>query len=372
MTDDVFNAAVVYEDADGATVFRASSLGYCIGALVRARLGVTGSAPPDTMQERFDEGHAWEQRVILAGLGVDWTQLDARALKQYGTVVEDIAGPQVETEIRWTAASGVKVIRCHPDAVVKHGSRTLDGADGNAERRVVEAKFFGSDLFYETVRGVAGAEKEFGAEMQARGLGYKYALQLSIEMLSTGLPALYVIGLKERDPSTGDLTLGEVWTMEVDTPPYSMAEVRARVYEVEGWVARGEMPPCVVPFDYPCAYWAEHEAKAPREEIKDNALQMLMVEWQMIVEAKDALEVDVASVKARVDARLGDMGIAGGPCGGWEIVTVTPEKGNVSWSRAYKALAKQTGERIDEDEYRGKVGDRYLRISKIAGEDEDG
>ncbi len=357
--------AAVYEDDDGATVYRASALGYCVGALVRARLGVTPSPPPDAMQEKFDEGHAWEQRVIVAGLGVDWTQLQGKELGRYGQVIVDPATglEQVETNITWgdAAKSGVKVIRCHPDAIVQHGSRYPTVTAGNLERRVVEAKFFGKDLFYECVQGVAKAEKE--GRNPLLGLGYARAVQASVEMHSTGLPMLYIIGLKERD-SAGELMLGEVWTIEVDEPPLGIMDLKARVLEVEGYAVRGEMPACVVPFDYPCAYWAEHDAPE-KVELDDKVLAGLVARWEAMDEEAQSIMGQAGIVKAKILARMEEIGATGGECAGWTVNVITPERGNVSWSSAYKALAKETGKSVNEDKYRGKVGEKHVRLSKV-------
>jgi hypothetical protein len=176
--DESFDKPLAYEDGD-KVVYRASGLGACVGALVRARLGVTGSPPSDFMQTRFDEGTDWEAEVIARGLGVDWVQvLDADHLTPFGTVVDaDYGRLQLQTEIAW----GNKIIRCHPDAIAIQGS-TL-------RPYVVEAKFLSPDFALEKIKAVD--------KMGARGLGETYAWQVAVEMLSTGLPCLYVIGFKD-------------------------------------------------------------------------------------------------------------------------------------------------------------------------------
>ena len=79
--DAAYDRAIAYEEdgeAGGLVVYRASSLGGCVGALTRARLGVTASPPPALMLERFQEGTDWEQAVIDAGLGGEggeWMQI---------------------------------------------------------------------------------------------------------------------------------------------------------------------------------------------------------------------------------------------------------------------------------------------------------
>lgn len=347
MSDEVYDRGAVYEDDQGRVIYRASALGRCTGALVRARLGVTGSAPPEVMQERFDEGHEFEARVIAAGLGVDWTLLDARKLGQYGKVVEDHAGDQVELDLTW--GDGTRVVRCHPDGIAVSGARFIGGeGGGTAERRVVEAKFFGPDLFYETL---------------SNGLSYPYKMQLSIEMHGSGLPALYIIGKKER-AEDGTVSLGEVEVWEIDTPPLPLAEIKMRVLEVEGYVARGEIPPCPVPFDYPCPYWADHDTKEV-VEIADETMVKLAEAWEVLdAEAQEIAEAALL-LKGQILDRMTELGHTGGRCKGWEVNVITPERGNVSWAQAYKALSKETGKRVDEDSFRGKPGAQHVRMKKV-------
>lgn len=346
--DEVFDRAIAYEDDDGRVVYRASSLGACDGALVRARLGVTASPPPDDMQLRFNEGHEYEAEVIARGLGVDFIQTtDPDHLALFGRVVESDAGVQVETEIAW----GNKVVRCHPDAIATQGS-TL-------QKYLVEAKFFGADLFYEVVKGVG----ERGME----GLGRTRAWQASVEMLSTGLPLLYVIGMKDVVDTSDGRTLrgvGEVWTAEFTEPCYSLKDVKARVLQIEGFVARGEMPPCPVPFDYPCGYWDQHE-KAAVEEIDNEVLKEWIAVWRLAAKAKDQADKDLEFAKAAVAEQMKELGLGSGRCDGVDIAVIAPQtQGNVSWAKAYKALSQQTGERVDEDQYRGKPSAGYVRVSE--------
>lgn len=349
MTDEVFDRAAAYEDADGRIVYRASALGSCPGALVRARLGVTGSMPTDAMQIRYDEGHDYEAEVIMRGLGVDWVQvLDPDKLAFWGKkVVESDAGPQIETEIAWGGDKG-KVVRCHPDGIAIRGS-TL-------EPFVVEAKFFADGWFEEATR-------DFYAFLDAHPT---YKWQASVESISTGLPLLYIIGQKDVIEVDGERVLrgvGEVLTVEVDGDRlYTLKDVKARVLEIEGFVARGEMPPCPVPFDYPCPYWDHHE-KAEKDEITDEAMVAWIDVWRRakddLVKAESAMEF----VRGAIAEQMKELGVTAGVCEGVELATVpAQDKGNVSWKKAYDALKKQTGESVDEDKFRGVARAGYVRI----------
>ena len=342
--DEVYDKPYAYEDADGRVVYRASSLGACTGALTRARLGVSGALPNDFMAERFQEGHNWEGRVLAAGLGEDWMQIDNPVtLGQWGRVVDSEAGVQVETELAWSN----KVVRCHPDAIAAH-RETL-------QPHVVEVKFLGPDMYDDIV---------FAGKMSE---GYRW--QMAIEMLSTGLPMLYIVGRKvisEDADGNRVVELGDVWTKvyELDDVPFSLKDVKARVLEVEGYVARGEVPACPVPFVYPCPYYADHEAREV-EEIDNEVLAEWVAVWRLAAKAKETADRDVEFVRKAIAEQMKELGIESGRCAGVDISVIkAQEKGNVSWAKAYKALSQQTGERVDEDQYRGKPTAGYVRVSE--------
>lgn len=348
MTDPIFDRAPVTEEADGTIAYRASSFGYCIGALVRARLGMTPSSPPDYMLEKYQEGHDWEREVLALGLGVDWIEVTKDSeLERFGQVVEGQNGErQVSTRLAW----GNKVITCHPDAIVRHGS--------DKHLRVAEVKFLAEATIGQIERDVD--------KHGMLGLGAGYAWQASIEMLTTGLPMLYIIGgkkVKVTKDAREVVGVDSILTLEFTEPAFSFRDVKMRVAEVEGWVARGEMPPCVVPFDYPCGYWQEHEARDV-EEITDEVLVHLTESYERAMTKKAAHEQEAAEIKREIDGRLTEVGIEGGFCAGWTISRLEPRKGNVSWAKAYKALSQKTGERVDEDEYRGAEIEGGIRMAK--------
>ena len=350
--DETYDKPMAYEEGD-KIIYRASSLGSCVGALVRARLGVSGSAPSDMMQERFDEGHAWEERVITAGLGVDFTRVtDLDHLSLYGKVVQDDAGLQVETELAWSN----KIVRCHPDAFAIQGS-TL-------KPYVVEAKFLGESMFKE-------ARSNFDRFLTNHPT---YKWQASVEMLSTGLPLLYIVGEKvveEDEAGNRMVSLGEVLTVEMDMGigMYGIMDVKMRVLEVEGYVTRGEMPACPVPLMYPCPYWADHEpAESTRVESDDEVLKAWIDVWKLAKAASEKADADLEFARKAVAEQIKELGLASARCDGVDITTITPTQGNVSWAKAYKALSQQTGERVDEDKYRGKVGDATVRIAYVKDE----
>lgn len=341
--DEVYDKPMAYEADDGRIVYRASSLGSCPGALVRARLGVSGALPSDFMAERFQEGHDWEARVLAAGLGVDWVQvLDPDHLSPFGRVVESEAGVQVETEIAWSN----KVVRCHPDAIVVKGS--------SLEQFVCEVKFLGESMWDDIV---------------LRGKWpVTYQWQKAVEMLSTGLPMLYVIGKKvvEEDAAGGRMVeMGEVWTQEITELPFTLKDIKARVLEIEGYVARCEMPACPQPFMYPCPYWDQHDA-VEKVDIDNEALAAWVDVWREADKAVKKAAEDMEFAKKAISEQMGELGLTGGRCDGVDIAVVAGgSQGNVSWSKAYKALAKITKTDLDDlDPYRGKPSEGYTRVSE--------
>ncbi len=348
--DPIYDRASVYEEGD-RVVFRASSLGNCIGALVRSRLGVTGSPPPEAMQARYDEGTAAEADVLARGLGVDWIEVkDPNHLSPFGKVVEAEGGrAQVETEIAW----GNKVVRCHPDAVVVQGS-TL-------KQFVCEVKFLGPDMFAEVL---ADLEK-FLANHPT------YRWQFSIESLSTGLPLLLVVGCKDIIEVDGERVLrgvGEVLTIEVDPALlYSLTDVKMRVAEVEGYVQRGDMPSCPLPLMYPCAYWADHPV-ADKPVITDEAMVAWIDVWKRSKDDLVKAEAAMDFVRGAIAEQMVELGITGGVCEGVALAQVPAQtQGNVSWKKAYDALVKESGKRVDEEKFRGEPKKGYVRIEAKDG-----
>lgn len=345
--DEVYDRPMAYEEDDGRVVYRASSLGSCPGALVRARLGVSGSLPGDVMQERFQEGHDWEARVLAAGLGVDWVQMqEPDHLRAFGTVVEAKSaggGVQVETELAWSN----KVIRCHPDAIVVRGS--------SLEQFVCEVKFLGEQMYREVTR-----EGKWP-------VGYEW--QKAVEMLSTGLPMLYVVGEKvvsEGADGKRVVELGEVWTEEIalEDVPFSLKDVKARVLEIEGYVARGEMPPCPQPYMYPCPYWDHHEAVGP-EVLDDEVLKEWVGVWRLAHKAYETAAKDLDFARAAVLEQMHELRVEGGRCDGVDVAVISAQaKGNVAWKKAYDALVKETGKKVDEDLFRGEPRAEYVKIQE--------
>lgn len=357
--DDVYDKPIAYEE-DDKIIYRASALGMCPGALVRARLGVTPSAPSSMMQERFQEGHDFEAEVVAKGLeqasgmgaGASaraWQLVTDRAhLEAYAPVVEHGDGWQMQTELIWSN----KIIRCHPDglAIQAHSGDT----------RVIEAKFLSEEFAWDKIKKVE--------KMGPRGLGDTYAWQLAVEMLSMEMSGLYIIGMKElveREDGEREVKLGAVWTLLVDEPPFTLKEIKARVLEIEGYVARGEMPTCPLPLMYPCGYWADHEV-VEREEVDDDELEGWVLAWQQAARKHGELGVEVDGHRAEVARRMGELGLVSARVAQVDVSMVSGGQGNVSWAK-WAAEVKRRFPTVDvnEDEYRGKAREGYVKLTEV-------
>lgn len=364
MADDpIFDRASAYieADPDGSerVVYRASSLGYCTAALARARLGITPSPPPDWMADRYQEGHDWEREVLAAGLGVDWLEVTAEGeLARLGMVVSGVNGEvQVERDLALNSSAS-RVVRVHPDAIVRRG---VDRARGElAPLHVCEVKFLAAD-------GALAMTQRVDVDGMA-GLGQGYAYQASVQMLAFDMPMYYVVGAKERD-SDGVVT-GIAWTAtyEFQEPAYSLADVKMRVASVEGAVARGEMPNCPVPFDYPCPMWREHPEPEAKPQLTDGVLVHLVESYARAKSKEAAHKGEGDEIKRDIDARLTEVGVDGGLCGGWEIARVGPRKGNVGWSKWAKEVRRRYPEvDVDVEQYRGAEVGASVRMTEVKG-----
>lgn len=352
--DPIFDRANVYEDDAGQIVYRASSFGYCLGALVRARLGMTPAPPPDLMLERYQEGHDWEREVLAAGLGVDWLEVTTpSALKRFGQIVEGRNGErQVEAELRWSN----KILRVHPDAIVQRAA--------TGEMRVCEVKF----LAGARVSEMAQADAKADSEGMRAVLGDQYAWQASIEMLVTGLPMLYVVGEKQVKVTADSrevVGIGNVLVMEWSEPAFTFRDVKMRVAEVEGWASRGEFPACPVPFDWPCGWYQDHEVREA-EEITDTHLAALVEDYERCKIRQDGVATALEGIRADISTHLASLGLTSGRCKGWDIATIEPRPGNISWSKWAAKVKKDHPEvKVDEDQFRGAEVAGGVRMTRV-------
>jgi len=252
------NRPNVYED-DGMWVYRASSLGNCVKALTAARLGYEAFPHPDWLLKKFDEGNAAEPILIDRFLSyypnVDWYMLDPNDEASYGAYPHvkymNTHDGQFTCQIPVGATA---VIRGHMDGIA---------ANGTGGRVVIECKAFAASYW----------DKYMSKGIEA--FPY-YATQLSLYMHATGLPGMFVIGLKNADGIIDDESPLHVdW---FDTPPIGLGAIKARVAKIERIAATGELPACDQN-QYPCQFVYLHD-----EQEKDEVPEIVSPELDAFAE----------------------------------------------------------------------------------------
>lgn len=177
----------VYREGD-YWVYRSSSFGNCIKELAAIRAGITPAPFPDRFRKAFDDGNRGEAVIIAMLEAEGWTIT------------------RQQEEINWEILPGV-IIRGHIDGVANRGS----------ERRIFDAKT---------------TSERYGI---ADHLQVKYDWQLSLYGHALGLDKA-MLGVGIKDPATGDVMRTDTHTM--DTLPYSVAQIKARVAKIENLAKR--------------------------------------------------------------------------------------------------------------------------------------
>lgn len=175
----------VYQDGP-LTVYRGSSLGNCLLSLVAARRGYVPMPQKAFLETVAAEGHLHEPDIVkkVEEIG-DWM---IRGIGENQLTLELEVGPNI-------------VVRLHPDGI----------ASRSGEERVFEAKSMSDAVFRKFHKG--GFQSHPG-----------YAWQFSGEMAATDLPGLFAY--KNRNN-------GQLEILEVDYPPYSLADIKVRIARVE-------------------------------------------------------------------------------------------------------------------------------------------
>jgi hypothetical protein len=172
-----------------------------------------------------------------------------------------------------------------------------------------------------------------GNDPQKNGM---YDWQFSLEMAATKLPLLLAIGWKVPDAEEGEMrVLDRVEVREIDTPPYSIGEIKRRALAlgklfdaaVEGrWEDVGGCDESM----YPCPFYQMHEGK-PYQEITD---QVVVGEAEAIIDKIMGLKERERDGKAASEARrileaelagvVGGWGFAG-KIGAWKVTVTQSE-----------------------------------------------
>lgn len=307
MSDDRPN--VYLDDSTGAWVYRASSLGNCVKSLVAARLQYEAFPFPDWLLEKFEQGNAAESVLINRFLGIkrdraDWVMLnplnESSYIKDDGTFYPHVNyGGSHDGQFTCEVPVGLTaVIRGHMDGIAQ---------SSNGERFVVECKAFA---------------RSYWDKYQKQGIEAfpYYATQLSLYMHATGLPGLFVVGLKDEDGLITDLT--ELTVDLYDKPVLPLGKLKARVAQIEKIAKSGELPACDQD-QYPCQFVYLHDDDDDDSEVTvDPDMDVLAEKYTQ------GMELEKEGKRLKEEAKIGiqaifDMASVGGGkinTATWEVV----------------------------------------------------
>ena len=222
-------------------VYRASSLGYSLEALVAPHLGFEPVNPPEFIQKAFDEGTRIEPLAINKLRSLGW---NIRDLQQEENALGD---HQIEVELE--VIPGVAKVMGHLDGI---GLNTL------GIRGVVEVKIMADQSWK--------AWKKHGWD--APGLVQRYKWQASCYMLATHLPHYMVAWNKETE---------ELEIRFTQEPFYTISDIATKLAKAEEFIARGQVPDGCT--DFPCPYYYLHPPKDEVAKVEDGELEGLLQSW---------------------------------------------------------------------------------------------
>lgn len=287
-------------------VYRWSSAGGCLRALVAARMGMSDAGWPESFQGKLDESAGLEDVVLK------WFCLGKNAGKKWGTwKLIDPADPGQRHDnhgqsFPWVVGEhdgqllgeipvGTEVVlRGHPDAVAQlitvGKDVRLPAGFELGQRVVVEAKAFG-DSYWKL--------------WQDRGMEAfpYYDVQLRLERVATGLPAAFVVGHKVD----GEITEVDVAWFSGDV---SIGDVKAKVLRAEKLAKVGDYASVPCNNTYPCGFYYLHDDKADAKKETVADLPVIEVdddEWASIEDWMRATarvrEADAARREADADRK---------------------------------------------------------------------
>ena len=201
------------ELADGRVCYSASSIGYCSAALYRDRLGVTHEPPPENIRRAWAEGNDNESRIIeLLQSQKVWKALDFERLHKAGFgfgEYDSDRGQDYSRQVRVERSIGERiVVRAHLDGIGEMVAVPPLWKDfmSVGDLAIIEAKAFG-DSYWETWMR--------NREDKTLSAFPNYAWQVSVQMIASGLPCVFVVG--KKDKSRGEVVVAFVIAREGQT-----------------------------------------------------------------------------------------------------------------------------------------------------------
>lgn len=261
-------------------------------------LGYEPLAPPEWMQEKFDEGHRLEPIVIEKLRGMGWAikteqaEVNANGDHQMEVVLEVIPGK-------------VEVVG-HLDGIIEHPSGPM----------VLEVKTM-ADKAWQSFKAKGWDDPS--------PLITKYKWQASCYMLATGTGHYMVAWNKD----TEEMVSEEVWQ-----PFFTISDIANRLAEAEEYIEKGLVPEGCK--DFPCAYSYLHFSDDSNVESADIELETLMQSWLTWDQAEKAAKKAKDEHREKMLALTGDTAAAKvkGACG----VTV-----ETFWQEEKEYTVKQSG-----------------------------
>lgn len=272
---------MVYWDEEAQRfVYRASALMSCQNALLMARSGVQGVAPPEDLQKRFDEGHRQEP-VVLAQLEDDF------GFKCYAH----------QQELELNVGTGA-MIRGHIDALSDLDGvsvtswdgeeRTAEMGGGDINRitgliAVVDAKAFAPSTFktWEKKR----FESPLGLHYLWQQATYDYAGEFDAVVMAC------------KDKVSGELRV-DVFTTEWIKRRLPKATLMQRVLWVESQAKKGVLFDEVCsPKMFPCPYFPHH----PGEELPEGDKIIVDTQLKTLTDALVPLDLALKQLKTDVE-----------------------------------------------------------------------
>jgi hypothetical protein len=293
------NRPPAYEE-NGKVVYRASAVGLCPNALAMIRLGYPLSPRSEMLDMTAEEGELHERAV-------------KEKMRGQGGVVE---GEQNEFEFE--IVPGQVAIRGHFDA------REVAGPNG--ERGCLEVKSM-SKARFEAWTKKGFRDQQFEA----------YAWQASVLLQAVAAvqqPLIYVV--KNRDSGQTDI---QTFTR----PPFTFAQIRARIATVETMVLKSEIPAeCPGGERFFCPMWMFHErgVRKVAEEGVSGAVMRAGLEWLRAKEAADRAAKEVERAKRTL---IGLFNQGSFWCEDELVVVVKEEDVDVVDSAELRRMAERAG-----------------------------
>lgn len=301
----------VYRE-DNLWVFRASSFFNCDRQLVKVAHGETPHAHPDVIQKAMDEGTEAEPQILAGATehGFRMVTGDEFWREEWGP--RDHTGQSV-VELKIGSKA---VIRCHPDGIAKRFKGPV-GGNPLGDHWVVEAK----------------KVKEFPRDLDALFAKMpNYPWQFSIEMLGTGLPGLYLLGLWE------DGKITEVRAYPTHIPPIPRGTILKRGMALVKAIESGDEPACNRAM-YPCGFWDDHDGQPvwAKKETRELTGDQALIVARTLEEAKaryDQAKVEYDETRREMLGLLDDEEHDG-------VLTVPGTKVKVTWKSGARRFDKR-------------------------------